>query len=113
MSTTWEGGYDAATWSADGSTVDELAEEDGPVLMWCSSCRTMTWADWLREYEGDPDDMYWARCCTSCGSWCQEGDEPEELWCCGCQAMVQWVLHDDTPVCPACGAEVDGADPPA
>ena len=59
MSTTWEGGYDAATWSADPTAgEDELAEDEGAVLLWCASCKAMSWCDWLREYEGDEADMY-------------------------------------------------------
>ena len=70
---------DAANWHADPDTArDDLAEDEGPVLLWCSACQAMSWCDWLREYEGDEADMYWARCCCACGSWVQEDDAPAD-----------------------------------
>ena len=72
---------DAANWHADPDTArDDLAEDEGPVLLYCTACRGWRWADWLcpGAYEGDEEDELWARVCESCGSWVQEGDAPPD-----------------------------------
>jgi len=72
---------DAANWHADPDAAsDDLAEDEGPVLLYCTACRGWRWADSLcpGAYEGDEEDELWARVCESCGSWVQEGDAPPD-----------------------------------